>query len=118
MEASVMYAHVNTWQLNETGATVNDTVAQALATQLIEQPGFHAYTLVRTDTQEVVALMRANGFSRLHSFPRRDAHDDVPHPMLTLEPASVNQIVAEKEYDDKRQATPSWAGSAFLCRKR
>lgn len=51
-----MYAHVNIWPLNEAGAKADDTAAQALATQLTEQPGFHSYTLIRSGPQEVVAL--------------------------------------------------------------
>jgi heme-degrading monooxygenase HmoA len=62
-----MYAHVNIWPLNEAGAKPDDAAAQALATQLIQQPGFHSYTLVRTGTQEVVALTMFESEAALHS---------------------------------------------------
>ena len=51
-----MHAHVNIWQLNEAGAEADDSAARAIAAQLIEQPGFHSYTLVRTGEREVVAV--------------------------------------------------------------
>jgi heme-degrading monooxygenase HmoA len=51
-----MYAHINTWQLNEKGDANNNTSAQGLAARLREQPGFAAYSLVRTGDREVTAI--------------------------------------------------------------
>jgi heme-degrading monooxygenase HmoA len=51
-----MYAHVNIWQVNETGASADDTVARELVDRLRRQPGFRSYTLVQTGEREVVAV--------------------------------------------------------------
>ena len=51
-----MYAHVNVWRLNPTGASSDDSVAHEMAARLRVRPGFRAYTLVRTGEREVVAV--------------------------------------------------------------
>ena len=51
-----MYAHVNIWRLNETGATSNTEAAQAIAERYRTQPGFRSYTLIRTGPQETVVV--------------------------------------------------------------
>ena len=51
-----MYAHVNIWQVNEAGARADDTVARELVARLRQQPGFLAYTLIKTGEREVVAV--------------------------------------------------------------
>jgi hypothetical protein len=51
-----MYAHINTWKLNEQGNPNDNTSAQGLAARLREQPGFAAYSLVRTGEREVTAF--------------------------------------------------------------
>jgi hypothetical protein len=51
-----MYAHINTWKLNAQGRSNDNTSAVRLAAALREQPGFAAYTLVRTAAGEVTAI--------------------------------------------------------------
>jgi hypothetical protein len=51
-----MYAHVNVWRLNDAGATWDDTAAREIAERIAKEPGFRAYTCVRTAEWEVVAL--------------------------------------------------------------
>ena len=46
-----MYAAVNIWRLNERGATGDNRLAIEVADRLRTQPGFVAYTLVRTGKQ-------------------------------------------------------------------
>ena len=53
----MMYAHVNIWRLSEAGASDDDTAARELTDRLRQQPGFRAYTLVRSGEREVVALI-------------------------------------------------------------
>ncbi|HEV8585087.1 MAG TPA: hypothetical protein VGT02_08965 [Methylomirabilota bacterium] len=51
-----MHAHVNRWHLTEAGATSDNSAARAVAAALREQPGFRAYTLIRTGGAEVIAI--------------------------------------------------------------
>ena len=62
-----MYAHVNIWRLNDAGASSDDTVAREVAGRLRAQPGFRAYTLVRTGEQEVVAVTVFDSEDRLEA---------------------------------------------------
>jgi hypothetical protein len=43
-----MYAHVNVWMMNDVGAVRDDSAAREIAAALRDQPGFRAYTLVRS----------------------------------------------------------------------
>jgi heme-degrading monooxygenase HmoA len=49
-----MYAHVNVWRLTDRGAQWKDDAGRAVGAALQAQPGFRAYTLVRTGEWEVV----------------------------------------------------------------
>ncbi len=51
-----MYAHLNIWNLNETGVSSDDTAARELAARLRQQPGFRSYTVIRTGRREVAAV--------------------------------------------------------------
>ena len=51
-----MYAHVNVWRLTDEGAAWKDDVASVIGAALQSQPGFRAYTLVRTGEWEVVVI--------------------------------------------------------------
>ncbi|HEU5197704.1 MAG TPA: hypothetical protein VFW70_23395 [Methylomirabilota bacterium] len=51
-----MYAHVNVWRLTDEGAHWKDDTACAIGAALQVQPGFRAYTLVRTCEWEVVVI--------------------------------------------------------------
>src|ERR1041385_6888888 len=48
-----MYAHVNVWRLNNEGAAWTDDAAREIGAALQVQPGFRAYTLVRTGEWEM-----------------------------------------------------------------
>lgn len=61
-----MHAHINIWKMTEAGESSSDTVARAIAEQLQAQPGFHAYTLVRTAPDEVVAITLFETRAQLH----------------------------------------------------
>jgi hypothetical protein len=54
--AASSYAHVNVWRLNDEGASWEDTTAREVAAALRRQPGFRAYTVVRTAEWEVVVV--------------------------------------------------------------
>ena len=41
-----MYAHINTWHLNDRGDPTDNTSAVGVAARLRELPGFVAYSLV------------------------------------------------------------------------
>jgi len=62
-----MHAHINIWRLSDAGDSSADTVSRDMAQQLREQPGFHSYTLVRTDDQEVVAVTLFETPTQLHA---------------------------------------------------
>ena len=51
-----MYAHVNVWRLTDEGAQWKDDTARSIGAALQVQPGFRAYTLVRTGEWEVVVM--------------------------------------------------------------
>jgi hypothetical protein len=51
-----MYAHVNVWMMNDVGAVWDDSAARDIAAALREQPGFRAYTLVRSGEWQVIAV--------------------------------------------------------------
>lgn len=51
-----MYAHINTWHLNEQGATTDDSAAREIGAELSKQAGFQSYTAVRTGPTEVVVI--------------------------------------------------------------
>ena len=51
-----MYAHVNVWRLNDEGAAWDDTAAREIGERISREPGFRAYTCVRTGEWEVVVL--------------------------------------------------------------
>jgi hypothetical protein len=51
-----MYAHVNFWYLADAGATSDNSAARAVAAALREQPGFRAYTLIRTGGVQFIAV--------------------------------------------------------------
>lgn len=62
-----MHAHINIWRTNDAGESSSDGVARAVADRLRTQPGFHAYTLVRTGDDEVVAITLFETPTQLHS---------------------------------------------------
>lgn len=62
-----MHAHINIWQTSEAGESSSDTTSREVADRLREQPGFHAYTLVRTGDSEVVAITLFETAAQLHS---------------------------------------------------
>jgi len=62
-----MHAHINIWQTNEAGQSSSDRTSREVAERLREQPGFHAYTLVRTGDSEVVAITMFETPAQLHS---------------------------------------------------
>ena len=62
-----MHAHINIWQTNDAGQSSSDTVARDVADRLRTQPGFHAYTLVRTGDGEVIAITLFETAAQLHS---------------------------------------------------
>ena len=62
-----MHAHINIWRMNESGQSSSDTVARDVAERLLQQPGFHSYTLVRTGEQEVVAITLFETPAQLHA---------------------------------------------------
>lgn len=62
-----MHAHINIWRTNEAGESSSDNVARHVADRLRKQPGFHAYTLVRTADDEVVAITLFETPAQLHS---------------------------------------------------
>lgn len=62
-----MHAHINIWHTNEAGESSSDGVARDVAERLRTQPGFHAYTLVRTGHREVVAITLFETPAQLHS---------------------------------------------------
>jgi hypothetical protein len=51
-----MYAHVNVWMMNDAGAVWDDSAAREIGAALREQPGFRAYTLVRSGEWQVIAV--------------------------------------------------------------
>lgn len=61
-----MHAHINIWQTSEAGESSSDNVARDVAERLRRQPGFHAYTLVRTGDSEVVAITLFETATQLH----------------------------------------------------
>jgi hypothetical protein len=64
---TTVHAHINIWQTNDAGQSSSDTVAREVAERLRQQPGFHAYTLVRTGSQEVVAITLFETPAQLHA---------------------------------------------------
>jgi heme-degrading monooxygenase HmoA len=62
-----MHAHINIWQMNEAGQSSSDSIAREVAQRLRSQPGFHAYTLVRTSDREVVAITLFETAAQLHT---------------------------------------------------
>jgi heme-degrading monooxygenase HmoA len=62
-----MHAHINIWQTSEAGESSSDRTSREVADRLREQPGFHAYTLVRTGDSEVVAITMFETAAQLHS---------------------------------------------------
>lgn len=61
-----MHAHIGIWKLNDAGASSSDTMAREIGEFLQQQGGFHSYTLVRTDEQEVVAVTVFETAAQLH----------------------------------------------------
>jgi heme-degrading monooxygenase HmoA len=51
-----VYAHVNVWSMDDAGARWDDSAAREIGAALQAQPGFVAYTVVRTGEWEVVAV--------------------------------------------------------------
>jgi hypothetical protein len=51
-----MYAHVNVWRLTDEGAAWKHDAASVIGAALQVQPGFRAYTLVRTGEWELVVI--------------------------------------------------------------
>ena len=51
-----MYAHVNVWTMNDAGASWDDSAAREIGAALSAQPGFRAYTVVRTGEWQVIAV--------------------------------------------------------------
>jgi heme-degrading monooxygenase HmoA len=62
-----MHAHINIWHTSEAGESSSDRTSREVADRLREQPGFHAYTLVRTGDREVVAITLFETAAQLHS---------------------------------------------------
>lgn len=62
-----MHAHINVWKISNAGDSRADTIASEIAQTLRGQPGFHAYTLVRTDDNEVVAMTMFETSAQLHA---------------------------------------------------
>ena len=62
-----MHAHINIWPLSDAGESSSDGIAREVAERLRTQPGFHAYTLVRTGEDEVVAVTLFETEAQLHS---------------------------------------------------
>ncbi len=62
-----MHAHINIWKMNEAGESSSDSIARDVAERLRTQPGFHAYTVVRTSDREVVAITLFETSAQLHS---------------------------------------------------
>lgn len=61
------YAHVNVWRLGESDDPADTSTANAIARRLREQPGFRAYTVVRTGQHEIVAVTVFDSESQLRA---------------------------------------------------
>jgi hypothetical protein len=61
-----VHAHVNIWKLNDAGTSSSDGISSQIGKVLKEQPGFHSYTLIRTDEHEVVAVTLFETSAQLH----------------------------------------------------
>jgi hypothetical protein len=48
-----VYAHVNVWSMDDAGASWDDGAAREIGAALQAQPGFVAYTVVRSGEWEV-----------------------------------------------------------------
>lgn len=62
-----MHAHVNIWKLNDAGNSGSDRISREMAEALRQQPGFHSYSVVRTDDQEVVVITMFESAAQLHA---------------------------------------------------
>lgn len=61
-----MHAHVSIWKLNDAGTSSSDGISSEIGQTLKEQPGFHSYSLIRTDEHEVVAVTMFETSAQLH----------------------------------------------------
>lgn len=61
-----MHAHIGIWKLNDAGTSSSDAMAREIGELFQQQGGFHSYSLVRTDEQEVVAITMFETSAQLH----------------------------------------------------
>lgn len=62
-----MHAHINIWKMSDAGRGGSDRLSTQVAEHLRLQPGFHAYTFVKTGDAEFVAITMFETDAQLHT---------------------------------------------------